>query len=307
MKELIKQFLEYLEVEKGKAKLTLRNYAHYLKRFTDWAKSQKITNPEKITLEAVRKYRLWLNRLTPSLAKTTQNYHIIALRSFLKYLAKRDIKSLAAEKVELAKQEEKEITFLETEELERLFSAPSTEKIIGIRDRAILEVLFSTGLRISELVNLGRDQINLKRGEFSVIGKGGKRRVVFLSPIAHHWLEEYLKRRDDKDSACFIRHGRGKEVKEGLGRRAGNLRLSARSIQRAIKKYAKKAGLVKKVSPHVLRHSFGTDLLRSGADLRAVQQLLGHASITTTQIYTHVTDTHLREVHSAFHGRMRRK
>lgn len=322
--KLMRQFLEYCEVERGRATKTIGNYQHYLTRFLRWAEKNGVKNPEDIDLNKVKQYRMFLNRLgtdgkkkcssnvrlakttviektAKSLNKKTQNYHIIALRAFLKYLAKQNIKSLSAEKIELAREEDRQINFLEEDELERLLSAPNNpkNKIIELRDKAILEVLFSTGLRVSELVNLNRDKINLGKQEFSVMGKGGKVRVVFLSDRAQKSLNTYLSARKDKGKAAFIRFAQVKN-------KESSQHLTPRSVQRIIKKYALKAGITKKVTPHVLRHSFGTDLLRSGADLRAVQQLLGHSSITTTQIYTHVTDSHLRDVHQAFHGRRRK-
>lgn len=303
----VRQFLEYCEVERGKSPLTIINYQHYLDRFLQWASKHKVIKPNQIDLNTVKKYRLYLNRLTDekgkSLKKKTQNYHVIALRAFLKYLSKQDIKSLSPEKIELAKEEDQQITFLEEEELERLLSAPANPKnrLMELRDRAILETLFSTGLRVSELTNLNRDTINLKKKEFSVLGKGGKVRLVFLSDRAQKALSDYLTMRKDKEKAVFVNHQKANSQKL-----IANNRLTPRSIQRLIKKYAMMAGITKKVTPHTLRHSFGTDLLRAGADLRAVQQLLGHSSITTTQIYTHVTDQHLQEVHQAFHGQRRK-
>jgi site-specific recombinase XerD len=252
-----------------------------------------------------------LNRLTnekgKSLKKITQNYHVIALRAFLKYLAKRDIKSLAAEKLELADAESRSLVFLEIDEIERLLAAPNQEenKILRARDKAILETLFSTGLRVSELVSLSKDHVNLKRGEFSVRGKGDKIRVVFLSDDARHTIEDYLNLRADNFKPLFIRHQKNNKSIEDLS--GEKLRLTSRTIQRIIKKYSVIAGIVKKVTPHTIRHSFATDLLISGADIRSVQSMLGHSSITTTQIYTHITDQQLREVHKAFHGRRRRK
>jgi site-specific recombinase XerD len=304
---LITDFLEYCELEKGHSDLTIRNYDHYLRRFLDFVGD---IGPGDIALELVRNYRLFLNRFKDEhgqpLEKITQNYHIIALRAFLKYLAKRDIKSLPTEKVELADVKRKTIEFLELEELERLFEATNQEKeeFIKLRNRAILETLFSTGLRVSELTKLSCNKINLKREEFSVQGKGGKTRVVFLSDSAKYWLERYLEKRTDNFEPLFIRMVKNvKDITEGE-----KLRLTPRSIQRLIQKYAKIAGILdKKVTPHTLRHTYATDLLMSGADIRSVQTMLGHSSITTTQIYTHITDKQLREVHKAFHGKRRRK
>jgi len=314
LKELKSQFLEYLEIEKNRSPKTVENYNHYLTRFINFSKASEVRG---ISEETIRKYRLWLNRMTDScgkpLKKVTQNYHIIALRGFLKYLAKRDIKTVSAEKVELGKQEEREVTFLEPSELERFLRSPQGASLGDLRDRAILETLFSTGLRVSELCSLNREDIDLNRGEFSVKGKGGKVRVVFLSDGAKAALKSYLDKRVDADEALFIRlppHPRAgcggvpRSVRQPADERFENLRLTPRSIQRIIKKYAVAAGIVgKKVSPHSLRHSFATDLLRNGADIRSVQVLLGHSSVTTTQIYTHVTDKQLREVHRRFHGK----
>jgi len=308
IKELVMDFLEYCEVEKGRSPLTIRNYDHYLRCFVDFAKKKKVENPEQITSELVREYRLYLNRLQDqegrSLKKITQNYYVIALRAFLKYLAKQDIKSLPAEKVELAKVSRQSVDFLEAEELDRLLSQPDTGDLRGLRDRAILETLFSTGLRVSELVSLNRDKINLERGEFAVRGKGDKERLVFLSETAKYWLEKWLKARTDHYPALFIPIFKNKKLELEADKQP---RLTARSVERIVQKYAQKAGLVKKITPHVLRHSFATDLLISGADIRSVQQMLGHASITTTQIYTHITNQQLREVHRAFHGKTRKK
>ena len=346
LNSLITDFLEYLEIEKGRSLATIRNYDFYLKRFSKWANQ---ISPEKITAELVRRYRLWLNHLKDKrgkeLKKNTQNYHLIALRAFLKYLAKRDIKGLAPEKIELAKISERSVEFLEGDDLENLLAAPlqmsdvrcqmphptaskagglnviyHLSSIICLRDKAILEMLFSTGLRVSELANLTKDQINLKKDEFTVQGKGDKSRIVFLSEEAKRWLKKYLEARNDIEPVLFIRHDRGsqksvKSVKSKRGQitnRACELKdksrksnLTPRSIQRIVEKYAKIAGITKKISPHTIRHSFATDLLMNGADLRSVQMLLGHTSIATTQIYTHITDKHLREVHKAFHGRRR--
>jgi site-specific recombinase XerD len=302
LSNLITEFLEYCEIERGHSPRTVRNYHHYLGRFLEFAGD---IEPGKIDLELVRRYRLALNRQTDEhgkpLKKITQNYHIIALRAFLKYLIKRDIQTLPPEKIELADVEGRDITFLDGDEVERLIAATDPREIRGKRDRAILETLFSTGLRISELVGLDRDRINLERGEFAVIGKGGKQRLVFLSERSKESLGDYLHARTDADPALFIRHSN-----KQLAINNETMRLTARQIQRLIKFYAKKAGILKKITPHVLRHSFATDLLMGGADLRAVQQLLGHASVTTTQIYTHITDQHLREVHERFHGKRRK-
>ena len=306
IRSLVKQYLDYLEVERGRSKKTVENYGHYLKRFLDWA---KIDIPKGIDADLIREYRLYLNRVEDNLGHTlkkiTQNYHIIALRNFLKYLAKRDIKSMAAEKIELAKQTPRQVDFLEGEELERLLASPAGVSPRALRDKALLELLFSTGLRVSELCQLDRDSINLEKGEFSVRGKGEKIRLVFLSGRAKEALENYLKTRKDIDAALFIRYPKSKKPELAQARQK-NLRLTPRSVQRIVKHYSIKAGISKKVTPHVLRHSFATDLLTGGADIRSVQTMLGHSSITTTQIYTHITDKQLKEVYKAFHGKQRK-
>ena len=310
VEELISEFLEYCEIEKGHSDLTIRNYDHYLSRFLEFAQKDRKNEikPTDITLELVRKYRLFLNRLNTGkegpIKKITQNYHIIALRSFLKYLAKKDIPTLAPEKVELSDAERKHFTFLEFEEIDSLLKAPQafpnkSNHLITMRDQAILETLFSTGLRVSELVSLDRKQVNLERGEFMVRGKGSKDRIVFLSDSAKDSISEYLVARKDSFEPLLIHHGGTKDDYED----GEYMRLTARSIQRLIKRYAKMSGISKEVTPHVIRHSFATDLLINGADIRSVQSMLGHSSITTTQIYTHVTDRQLREVHQAFHGK----
>jgi site-specific recombinase XerD len=302
--KLKREYLEYLEIEKDRSQKTIENYDHYLERFLKWA---KISSPSDITDELARRYRLQLNRWSDEkgkpLKKITQNYHVIALRNFLKYLAKRDVKTLAAEKVELGKTDGRQIDFLEIGEVERIFEAAGGADLKSLRDRAILELLFSSGLRVSELVNLNRDQVNLKTGEFSVRGKGGKVRVVFVSNRAKAALERYLEKREDVDPALFTRVGIKHLEKKN---ESDNLRITPRTIQRVVKFYATKAGIVKDVHPHTLRHSFATDLIQSGADIRSVQEMLGHSSVTTTQIYTHVTNKQLKEVHKAFHGKRRK-
>jgi site-specific recombinase XerD len=290
-------FLEHLEVEQNRSQKTIANYDHYLTRLIDFAGDIDVKD---IDSELVRKWRLWLNRLGTNLSdelqKTTQNYHLIALRSFLKYCAKRDIDCIPADKIELARTKRKEVTFLSAEEVERLFAQTDTTKIGGLRDRAILELLFSSGLRVSELVNLNRDHINLKRREFMVRGKGQKDRPIFISEQAADRVNEYLSKRLDNDQALFIHYSGGKDELNN-----NYQRLTARSIQRMVAKTALLAGITKHVSPHTLRHSFATDLLMNGADLRSVQALLGHSNIATTQIYTHMTDPHLKSVHERFH------
>ena len=302
IENLLKDYLDYLEIEKNRSIKTRVNYERYLKRFLEFS---RISKPEQISQDLVRQYRLWLNRQPASakasagIKKNTQNYHLIALRNFLKYLAKRDLKVLSADKIELGRQSERQVIFLENNELERLLNVPNSDSFKSLRDRAILELLFSTGLRVSELCGLNRDSINLKSGEFAVRGKGDKIRLVFLSETAKTTLKNYLEKRQDVDEALFIR-----ETKNLA--KTNNLRLTSRSVERLIKYYAAKAGLSKKVTPHTLRHSFATDLLMNGADIRSVQALLGHSNITTTQIYTHITDKQLREVHQAFHGKRRK-
>jgi site-specific recombinase XerD len=293
-------FLEYLEIEQNRSQKTIANYDHYLTRLLDFAGDIKVV---EIDNEMIRKWRLWLNRLgtntSDELQKTTQNYHLIALRSFLKFCAKRDITALAPAKIELARTVRKQVTFLNPEELSRLFAQPKVDSLGGLRDRAILELLFSGGLRVSELVGLNRDQINLKRREFMVRGKGQKDRPIFISQEAADWLEKYLDKRTDTARPLFVRYNGSKKVDQ-----SGDFsRLTARSVQRLVARYALLAGITKHVSPHTLRHSYATDLLMNGADLRSVQAMLGHSNIATTQIYTHVTDPHLRSVHERFHGK----
>jgi site-specific recombinase XerD len=291
-------FLEYLEIEQNRSQRTIQNYDHYLTRLLDFAGEIKV---EDVDAELIRKWRLWLNRLgtntSDELGKATQNYHLIALRSFLKFCAKRDIPAMTADKIELAQTHRSQVTFLNTEEIDRLFAQPEIDTEIGLRDRAILELLFSSGLRVSELVGLDKDHINLKRREFMVRGKGQKDRPVFISQEAANWIELYLNKRQDSTRPLFIRYSGSKKVDL-----SGNFhRLTARSVQRLVARYALLAGITKHVSPHTLRHSFATDLLMNGSDLRAVQAMLGHSNISTTQIYTHVTDTHLKAVHEKFH------
>ena len=326
--DLKREFLEYCELDKGQSLLTIANYDRYLTRFLEYLgqfkqtenQKSKIKNqngtdnessnllpnqpttqlaPEDITQETVRQYRLHVNRLLDKkgreLKNTTQNYHILALRAFLRYLSFRGVHSLPPEKISIAKTGDREITFLESDELEAILNKPDITTLGGIRDRAILETFFSTGLRVSELAALNVSDINFERGEIAVLGKGKKLRVVFLSEKALSFIDQYLTNRGfelgdkDKEIPLFIS--------------SKNSRFSIRSIERIVTKYAALAGLSKKVSPHTFRHSFATDLLISGADVRSVQSLLGHSSITTTQVYTHVTDQHLRDIHQRFHGK----
>jgi site-specific recombinase XerD len=334
--QLVRAFLEYCEIDRGHSPLTISNYAHYLDRFLQFIKTKNISQPDQVTMDLIHDYRLWLNRLSDSptlstpdasstnvLSRTTQNYHLIALRSFLKYLTRQDVPSLAPERIELADTPDREISFLDPEEVLNLLRAPKPTTLMGARDFAILAMLFSTGLRVAELTALNRDQVNLKTDELTVIGKGGKARLVFISEDAREALANYLKRRKDRDPALFVRHGkravaiarapRKRELDSPLqeadyalkvdGKSASQLRLTPRTIQRIVKKHALSAGITKEVHPHTLRHSFATDLLGNGADIRSVQQLLGHSSITTTQIYTHVTNKQLRDIHKKFHGK----
>lgn len=338
--KLKREFLEYCELDRGQSVLTIANYDRYLSKFLTWLKTyksekdashseadaeeprdQKILHsvqddkgeattynlsvrqaglqltPAMIDQEAVRQYRLHINRLQDrkgrELKTTTQNYHMIALRAFLRYLSFRGVASLSPEKISIAKTGDREITFLSADELEKMLNAPPTDNIVGLRDRALLETLFSTGMRVSEISALNFEDINFENGEIAVLGKGKKLRVVFLSPSALNWIDQYLKNR-----------GKISESAEGEPLFISNkkTRLSVRTIERIVTRYAILSGLSKKVSPHTFRHSFATDLLSAGADVRSVQSLLGHSSITTTQIYTHVTDKHLREIHQAFHG-----
>lgn len=309
LEHLKREFLEHVEIEKGNSLKTVNNYDHYLTRFLEFA---KISDPKEITDDKIREFRLFLNRQpgvkvrgqqSATLKKNTQNYHLIALRSFLKYLMKRRITSLAPDSIELAKIKERSLDLISVEELNRLLNAPTSNiderdtspnaQLKRLRDKAILELFFSTGLRLSELCSLNRD-LDLSKEEFSIRGKGEKVRVVFLSPSAKDAIREYLKNRKDLDEPMFVQYSRN-------GSKSN--RLTPRSIERIVKFYAIKAGISKKVTPHVIRHSFATDLLSNGADIRSVQMMLGHANIATTQIYTHITDKQLRDVHKKFHSK----
>ncbi len=297
---LITDFLEYLELERNASQLTIRNYDHYLKRFLEFAKD---IEPKDIDLNLVRKYRLYLSRWTDPknkkpLKRITQNYFMIALRAFLRYLARVDVKTLSPEKVELGETEARPLKILDDAALKSLLEAPDTSDKAGLRDKAILELLFSTGLRVSEAASLNRDSINLNRREFSVVGKGQKERIVFLSDSAVEWLDKYLTARKDTFKPLFVRfQGRLDPADAGEA-----MRLTPRSIERIVEKYVKAVGLLVKATPHTLRHSFATDLLINGADIRSVQEMLGHSNIATTQIYTHVTNAHLKDVHKTFHS-----
>ncbi len=317
MDKLKREFLEYLEIEKGRAIRTVENYEHYLTVFFEFG---KIKSPSEIDDEKVREFRLWLNRQTTgnnrqtgnTVSKKTQNYYMIALRVFLKYLTKRGIKAMPRDQIELAKTPERSLDLISPEELTRLLNSPSGNSLKDLRDKAILELLFSTGLRVSELCSLTND-FDFKRDEISIRGKGGKVRVVFISEDAKNAVKKYLDARKDMNDALFVQvesekfpHksdlGANSKKNKSPGPTYGNS-LTRRSIERIVKQHAIKAGITKKVTPHVIRHSFATDLLNNGADIRSVQVMLGHASISTTQIYTHVTDKHLREIHKKFHNK----
>lgn len=307
LEQLKREFLEHVEIEKGNSLKTVNNYDYYLSRFLAFSKA---TKPEDITDEIIREYRLFLNRQpgvkirgqsSSTLKRNTQNYHLIALRSFLKYLMKRGIISLPADRIDLAKIKPRSLDLISSEELKRLLDGPNQiknkdgekGKLKILRDKAILELFFSTGLRLSELCSLNRD-LDLSKDEFSIRGKGEKVRVVFLSDSAKEAIREYLKNRKDMDEPLFIQYS---------SNGAKGNRLTPRSIERIVKTYAIVAGISKKVTPHVIRHSFATDLLSNGADIRSVQMMLGHANIATTQIYTHITDRQLRDIHKKFHSK----
>lgn len=335
LSKYLTQFLEHLEIERNRSQKTVQNYAFYIGRFIEWFGDKK---PDAITSEDVRQYRLYLNRfidkMGEELKKNTQNYHLIALRSFLKYLGKRDVQSLSAEKIELMKMPDREVHFLEPDEVLRLLESPLRAKKQSnprqeeddekrqsdilrqkYRDKAILEMLFSTGLRVSELAGLKKDNINLQRDEFTVTGKGRKSRVVFMSDNAKYWLKKYFDVRKDLSPYIFVGHDKKTKgqnaAKKALAKATKKTTddddqpLTPRSIQRIVHKHAKAAGITKPVTPHTLRHSFATDLLQNGADIRSVQTMLGHSSILTTQIYTHITDKELRNIHKKFHGKQR--
>lgn len=298
--ELIPDYVEHLEVERGRSTKTADNYRHYLERIIEYGGDMTV---DKITTEFIRKYRLWLNRYTndngDTLSTITQAYHLIALRGFLGYLVKRDIKSLGPEKIELPKTTRKQVTFLTVDEVARMLDVASEKDTAqALRDRAIIELLFTSGLRVSELAGLNRDHINTKRREFMVRGKGQKDRPIFISQHAAETIDEYLELRTDTLPALFLNHSRNNQTSTSGDYR----RLTPRSIQRIVQHYAKLAGITKHVSPHTMRHSYATDLLMNGADIRSVQMMLGHSDISTTQVYTHVTDQHLRETYDAHHS-----
>lgn len=320
--DAILEFLDYCELDRNLSQKTIKMYGYYLRFFEEWIEDVKTENKnvqsennkeiqhtkhvEEITEEDVRRFRLFLSReyINPykgELKRPTQSYFLVSLRSLFRYLLKKKYKVMSPEMIELGKNQDRKIKFLTDQELMRLLATPEVEKgVRQLRDRALLEVLFSTGLRVSELTSLNRDQVNLERGEFGVIGKGGRARVVFLTESAKKWLKKYLDSRDDSYEPLFINYSGPKKQKEGLTPNAR--RLTPRSVERMIDAYRKKAGILFRIGPHVLRHSFATDLLTHGADLRSVQEMLGHKNIATTQIYTHITNTQLREVHKKFHS-----
>lgn len=305
LKEAVLRFLEYCELDKYLSQRTVRMYGYYLQFFEAWMMQQKQdASVEDISEDTIRSFRLYLSNVYKNphkgnLSRQSQNYFLIALRSFFKYLVKQKLKVIAPEMIELGKSRDRKIKFLSSEDLKRMFDVVETTSEQGIRDRAILEVLFSTGLRVSELVGLNKEHVNIKLGEFGVMGKGSKMRVVFLSDDAKNWLQRYLDARKDPFSPLFIRYS-GPKPEEQLT--PEKMRLSVRSVERLVDKYRKKAGLLQRIGPHALRHSFATDLLQHGADLRSVQEMLGHKNVATTQIYTHVTNPHLREIHQKFHS-----
>jgi site-specific recombinase XerD len=298
-------FLEHLEVERNVSRLTIRNYGHYLRRFVQWFMDHGYTELKQLDQDVVRQYRVYLARYEDdkgrTLSKKTQSYHAIALRSWLKWLVKNDVAVLQPEKIDLPKVESRQMRFLSVENVERLLSQPSLSSKTGLRDKALLEVLFSTGLRVSELVSLSRDQVDTSRREFGVIGKGRRPRVVFLSDRAAEWLDRWLNSREDNWRPVFIRLSREKPDLLADGE---EMRLTTRSVQRLVDSYCRKAKLPVKISPHGIRHSFATDLLFNGAGLRDVQEMLGHKNIATTQIYTHVTRPQLRKVHGEYHTKL---
>lgn len=313
MKEANLRFLEYCELDKNLSKKSVRMYGHYIELFQSWLLDKYTSqipaekrdfDVEKIDEEMIRNYRLYLSQIYKNpykgdLKRQTQNYFLVALRSFFRYLTKQKLKVLSAEIIELGKQRDRTIKHLQPEELEKMFQSVDISTESGLRDKAILEVLFSTGLRVSELAALNRDQVNVEAGEFGVIGKGGKARVVFLSKNAKDSLEQYFHARKDPFRPLFLSYS---GPKSDTGLTDEKRRLSVRSIERMVDKYRKKAGILFKIGPHVLRHSYATDLLSHGADLRSVQEMLGHKNIATTQIYTHVTNLHLKEIHEKFHS-----
>ncbi|HKY73727.1 MAG TPA: tyrosine-type recombinase/integrase [Patescibacteria group bacterium] len=303
-RQLSKEFLEHCDIERNLSKLTIRDYAHYLERFCDWLENAKISDLQNFHLQELKKYRVYLSQFVGlddrTLSRTTQAYHIISLRSFFKWLIKNDLPVLSPEKIDLPKGESRSMKFLTIDQVRRLLGQPLISSKTGLRDKAMLELMFSTGLRVSEVVSLNREQVDTKRKEFGVIGKGRKPRVVFLSDDSARWIEKYLDSRDDFWNPVFIRYSKKKSDITSDGE---EMRLTARSVQRIVDMYCRKAHLPIKITPHGLRHSFATDLLINGAGLRDVQEMLGHKNISTTQIYTHVTRSELKRVHEKFHSK----
>ncbi len=299
-------FLEHLQVEKNRSPRTIVAYRFYLERFAQWLK--KDIEVGDITAEQIRKYRVYLytylDGYNEPLTLKTQTYYVIGLRSLFRYIVKRGIPCLSPDQIELPKLEPRELSYLTPEELENILQQPDTSTMTGLRDRAIIELLFSTGLRVSELASLDKRMLNTNTGEMRVVGKGRKERIVFISERAKEWLDKYFSRRVDENDAAFVGY-RGKGVGDDPSPKVQlqASRLTPRSVDRIIQKHSGAAGIVKNITPHSLRHSFATDLLLNGADIRSVQTLLGHASITTTQIYTHITNQQLHEVHERFHGK----
>lgn len=295
--EYVIDFLEYCEIDRNLSPLTVKMYGYYLNSFAGWL-AERPLKPSQLTEDVIRDYRLYLSRyvnpIKGPLAKNTQNYFLIAIRAFLRFLAKKNVKTLSPDLIELGKNRDRQIKFLTKEHLNQMLVQPDTSKPDGLRDRAILELLFSTGLRVSELTKLDRDKVNLKTKEFGIIGKGGRARVVFISTAAVESLSRYLTTREDSWKPLFIRYS---------GKQDENMRLTPRSVERMVEKYVKMARIPVNATPHTLRHTFATDLLSNGADLRSVQEMLGHKNVATTQIYTHVTNKQLREVHEQFHGK----
>jgi len=300
--ELINQFLEYLEIEKNCSKLTIRDYRHYLDVFNEWLDTQGDKTLKNLDLQTIRRYRVFLaNRVDSknmTLKRVTQNYYVIALRSFLRFLIKNDYKTLEPSKIDLPKTESRSLKFLERDQVDRLVTSVDTSNEEGLRDRAILELLFSTGLRVSELAKLNHEQVNIDRKEFGVIGKGGRARLVFVSDRAADWVKRYMQERKDIFKPLFIRYS-GTVIEDNGGEK---MRLSVRTVERIVKKYVRKARIPVDATVHTLRHSFATDLLTNGADIRSVQEMLGHKNIATTQIYTHITNKQLHDVHKHFHS-----
>lgn len=304
--QAITEFLEYLKIEKNRSPRTLDLYGRYLKRLQVWLK--KDIQIEELTLDQIRKFRLYLydylDEQNEPLDVKTQSYYVVAIRSLLRFARKRNLDCLAADQLELPKLPDREVSFLNTEELEKLLAAPDPDTMAGLRDRAMMELFFSTGLRVSELAHLDRTHINTDSGEMRVIGKGRKERLVFISPRAREWFERYAAKREDDNPAAFVGYkGKGTGNSPSIKVQMQATRLIPRSIERILQKHVVKAGLVKHITPHTLRHSFATDLLLNGADIRSVQTLLGHSSITTTQVYTHITNQQLKEVYAKFHGK----